>query len=64
MSDCEGTGFCRKCKSVQCFFLSGSATKGSCMKCGEERTFKGGQVKVYFHQDTETGEKYAVDEGI
>jgi hypothetical protein len=61
MSDCEGTGFCRKCNAVVEFFLSGSASKGSCMVCGAERTFKRGEVKVYYHQDNDD---QIVTEGI
>lgn len=62
MSDCEGTGYCPKCNAEVDFFLSGSATKGTCMACGFERTFKRDEIKVYYHQDAD--EHYVVTEGI
>jgi len=62
VSDCEGIGFCFHCKAVRYFFLSGSATKGTCMTCGSDREFRSGEVHVTYHQDAD--ESYAVEEGI
>lgn len=62
MSECEGYGFCENCACVQSFFLSGSATKGSCMVCGVERVFKGGEVRVYYHQDADESNVEEVEE--
>lgn len=53
MSDCEGTGFCRKCNTDTDFNLSGSGKKGSCIACGQDREFKRNEINIYYHQDAE-----------